>query len=146
MEKSRKNLKIAAIVILGFAAFTLVSLAFELIWGDINSAVIPADAPENILQITKIFLASFTVLLLIPSFYVGIKGLCVAKKPNKSKSHIVWAIVVLVFTVVGLISPVVEIFNHVEVKENISMLLSVSVDILVYCEFIKYASDVRKAA
>ena len=145
MEQTRKNFKISSIVILALAGFSLLQIVFEILFGEINSAVIPESAPDNILLITKIFLLSVAALLLIPNVYIGIKGLRIAKNPNSSKGHIVWAIILLVFAVLSLIDPVVNFVKNGGVYENLSSFLSLTVEVLVYFEYIKYGMEIAKA-
>ena len=145
MEQTRKNFKISSIVVLALAGFSLLQIVFEILFGEINSAAIPEGAPDNILLITKIFLLSVAALLLIPNVYIGIKGLRIAKKPNSSKGHIVWAIILLVFAVLSLIDPVVNFVKNGGVYENLSSFLSLAVEVLVYFEYIKYGMEIAKA-
>ena len=67
---------------LALAFFSLLQIVSELLYGELNNAVIPEGAPENILPITKIVLFSVALLLTLPNIYIGIKGLRIAKKPN----------------------------------------------------------------
>ena len=93
MEQSRKYLKWSSVAVLSLVGVYILELISELLWGEINSAVIPEGASENILLITKIFIVAVSVLLLLPQIYVGIKGLIIAKKPTRTKAHIVWAVI-----------------------------------------------------
>ena len=145
MEQSRKNLKLSAIVVLAWAGATLIGLISELLYGEINSAAIPEGAPDNILLITKIFLVSISLLLLLPQVYVGIKGLRIAKNPNSSKGHIVWAVILLVFAVLGIIDPIVNLAKSGDTFNDIRSLSSIVLEIVIYFEYIKYAREVRKS-
>ena len=145
MEQSRKNLKISSIVVLVFAGLSLLNLVFELLFGEINRAEIPAGSPNNILLITKIILAVVTIVLLLPQVYIGIKGLKVAKNPDASKGHIIWGTILFVLSIVGMVSPVINIVTQNNIGENVSTLLSILVETLVYFEYIKYAKAVAKA-
>ena len=145
MEQSRKNLKLSAIAVLAWAGATLIGLISELLYGEINSAAIPEGAPDNILLITKIFLVSISLLLLLPQVYVGIKGLRIAKNPNSSKGHIVWAVILLVFAVLGIIDPIVNLAKSGDTFNDIRSLSSIVLEIVIYFEYIKYAREVRKS-
>lgn len=145
MKKIKQDLKITSIIVLVLAACTLVNMVAELIWGDINRAVIPNDAPENILQITKIFLVVLTVLLILPQIYIGIKGLKIARKPDSSKGHIVWAIILFVFAIIGLISPVSGIISTGKVMDYLGAIFSFLLEIVIYFEYIVYAKAISKA-
>ena len=144
MEQSRKNLKLSAIAVLVWAGATLIGLISELLYGEINSAAIPEGAPENILLITKIFVFAVSLLLTLPNIYIGIKGLRIAKKPNSSKGHIVWAIILLAFAALFLIEQGVGFIHDGFNFENISAFCSIVVEVAVFVEYIRFAIAVRK--
>ena len=144
MEQSRKYLKLSSIAALALALFSMLQLVSELLFGDINQAAIPEGAPDNILLITRIILFAVAFLLMLPNIYIGIKGMRIAKKPNASKAHIVWAIILLVFACLSIIEPVVTCVSDGMKYENISAVLSIAVEITVFFEYIKYAMAVRK--
>ena len=127
------------------AGFSMLQVVSELLFGELSHAVIPEGVPENVLLITRIFLFSFALLLTLPSIYIGIKGLRIAKKPNSSKGHIVWGMILLVLTFLSLISPVGDIINNGFKYDYISEFLSIAVEFAVFFEYIKYAIAVRKA-
>ena len=145
MEQSRKNLKLSSIAVLALFGFSFLQIVAELIFGELNNATIPEDAPENILLITKIFLFSFGLLLTLPSIYIGIKGLRIAKKPNSSKGHIIWAIILFVIAALSLISPVIDFINNGFKNGNISGFFSILLEVAVLFEYIQYAVSVRKS-
>lgn len=145
MEQSRKNLKLSSIAVLALFGFSFLQIVAELIFGELNNATIPEDAPENILLITKIFLFSFGLLLTLPSIYIGIKGLRIAKKPNASKGHIIWAIILFVIAALSLISPVIDFVNNGFKNGNISGFFSILLEVAVLFEYIQYAVSVRKS-
>ena len=144
MEQSRKYLKLSSIAVLALAFFSMLQLVSELLFGDINQATIPEGAPDNILLITRIILFAVAFLLMLPNIYIGIKGMRIAKKPNASKAHIVWAIILLAFACLSIIEPVVTCVSDGMKYENISAVLSIAVEITVFFEYIKYAMAVRK--
>ena len=144
MEQTRKNLKLSSIAVLALAFFTLLQLVSELLYGELNNAVIPEGAPENILPITKIVLFSVALLLTLPNIYIGIKGLRIAKKPNSSKGHIVWAIILLAFAALFLIEQGVGFIHDGFNFENISAFCSIVVEVAVFVEYIRLAIAVRK--
>ena len=143
MEQSRKRLKITSLIVLLFAALTLLNIVSELLLGDINDVAIPDGAPSNILLVTKIFATVVSVLLLVPQVYIGLKGLKEAKQPDKSKVHIVWGIILFALAIIGLISPAVAVIKQEAVFANVSQMLSVLVEVLVFFDYIKAAIDVR---
>lgn len=144
MEKTRKNLKTISIVILIFAGLTLLGVIGEICFGDLNKAEIPEGSPENILLITKIFLLSLTVVLVLPQVYVGVKGIKFANAPDSSKAHIVWAIILFAFSVVTLISPLSAIFKGGDVFDNVSLMCSTIVEAVMFFEYVVTARAVSK--
>lgn len=149
MEQSRKNLKNSSIIVLALAGLSLLNILFELFFGELsgelNNATVPEGAPENTVLITQIFILVVSVLMLLPQAYIGIKGLKIAKKPNASKGHIVWGIILVVLTAAGLISPLVSFLKGTgEAFGNVSEFLSIAVDVAVLVGYVKFAMDVRK--
>ena len=144
MEQTRKYLKLSSIVVLILAGVFMLQVVSELLYGEFKNAAIPDGAPDNILMITRISLFLVALLLTLPSIYIGIKGLRVAKKPDASKGHIVWAVILLVFVSLSLIEPVVSFVNDGFKRDNISAFLSTAVEVSVIFEYIKYAVALRK--
>ena len=144
MVQTRKYLKLSSIAVLALAFFSLLQIVSELLYGELNNAVIPEGAPENILPITKIVLFSVALLLTLPNIYIGIKGLRIAKKPNSSKGHIVWAIILLVFASLSLIEQGVGFIHNGFNFENISAFCSIVVEVTVFVEYIRFAIAVKK--
>ena len=149
MEQARKNLKTSSIIVLVLAGLSLINILFELFFGEFSKALsgvtIPEGAPENIVLIAQIFVLAVSLLILLPQVYIGIKGLKIAKKPDSSRGHIIWGIILLVFTSFGLISPFVALIQkNGEAFDNISELCSIAVDVFILFEYVKFARDVRK--
>lgn len=144
MEHSRKQLKINSILVLVLGAASLLQVIAELCFGEINRVSIPEGSPENILEITKIIILVVSLVVLLPQFYVGFKGLRIAKKPNSSTRHIKWAIVLLVLTIISAIDRAVGILNGNDVKDYVGSLLDLALEGIVYYEYIKYARLVAK--
>ena len=142
MEQAKKHLKISSMLVLLFVGISLLEIATELMFGDINSAPIPDGAPDNILLITKTFVMVVALVLMLPKIYVGIKGLKIAKYPNTSKGHIIWAVIIFVFTLLGLVEPAMAILKQDSV--NMSALLGVLLELAIYYDYIKYAKLVAK--
>ena len=149
MEQTRKQLRTMSIVVLILAGLSLLNILFELFLGELSTefqnATIPEGAPENVGQIAQIFILVVALLLLLPHLYIGIKGIKIAKKPDSSKAHIVWGILLIVLTAIGLVSPVLALVQgNGEAFENVSELCSIFVDVVVLAEYVKYAIAVRK--
>jgi hypothetical protein len=144
MSESKKHLKISSWLVLLLTLETIVNLICELAFGEINNAQIPEGSPENILLITKIFIIVVATLILIPQIYIGIKGLCVVKKPTKSKLHIYLAIVLFAISIASLMDPILAIVNATDTGNAIGRLLMIIFEAIVYFDYIKYARAVAK--
>lgn len=150
MEQARKNLKTASIIVLALAGLSLLNLIFGIFFGDLNTelnnATIPDGSPDNVILIAKIFVLVVSILMLLPQLYIGLKGLKMAKKPDSSRGHIIWGIILLVFTACGLLSPLSAFLQgDSDAFANVAEFMSIAVDVFVLFEFVKYARAVRKA-
>lgn len=145
MEKATKQLKQSSIFVLLFAGLSLLQIIGFLLWGDLNSAEIPEGSPENILLITKIFLLSLSVVMLLPKIYVGFKGLKIAKNPTPAKAHLFWAVIILVFNVLNLIEPAVAAVKNGISYDSATSFFSVLLDVVIIYEYIMHARAVAKA-
>ena len=150
MEQARKNLKTTSIIVLALAGLSLLNLIFGIFFGDLNTelnnATIPDGSPDNVILITKIFVLVVSFLMLLPQLYIGLKGLKMAKKPDSSRGHIIWGIILLVFTACGLLSPLSAFLQgDSDAFANVAEFMSIAVDVFVLFEFVKYARAVRKA-
>ena len=149
MEQSRKNLKNASVIVLALAVLSLLNILFELFFGELNgelnNATVPEGAPVNVALIARIFILAVSVLMLLPQAYIGIKGLKIAKKPDASKGHIVWGIILVVFTAADLIPPLVSFLQgNGEAFADVSEFLSIAVDVAVLVGYVRFAMNVRK--
>ena len=150
MEQARKKLKTTSVIVLALAGLSLLNLIFGIFFGDLNTelnnATIPDGSPDNVILIAKIFVLVVSFLMLLPQLYVGLKGLKMAKKPDSSRGHIIWGIILLVFTACGLLSPLSAFLQgDSDAFANVAEFMSIAVDVFVLFEFVKYARAVRKA-
>ena len=144
MDQAKTHLKWTSIALLALAGASLLQIVAELAFGELNNAEIPAGSPDYILMLTKVILLGVALVMLCPQIYVGVKGLLIVKAPNASKGHIVWAMILLAFTVVDILSPALALITQQDVRDNFSYLLSGLVEISVYFDYIKYARAIAK--
>ena len=144
MENSRKYLRLYSIFILIFAAYTLITLAVEVLFASFDNVEIPEGAPENVVLIAQIVILLISFILLLPQLYVGFKGLKMAKYPNSSRGHIIWAMILLVFAVLGSISPIKNLISGTNARENFGTVTTCLVEISIYFEYIRYAKAVAE--
>ena len=85
-----------------------------------------------------------SMVLLLPQLYVGVRGMKIAKNPTSTKGHIVWAVILLIFSAFGIISTVSSIAEQVNILDNVITLFDHALDVIVYCMYIKYANRVLK--
>ena len=136
MSKSRKHLKISSILVLVLAAATFIKTVVSVIFGGIPSAIV---------LITQISLFIFSAVLLLPQIYVGVKGILVSMHPTRSKLHIIVAIVLFIFSIIGLVFPIIGIINREAIFDNIGTIIGLLLEILVYFDYIKYAKMASKS-
>ena len=142
MDTNRKHLRDLSGLVLFFALLAAIGLVSDALALDFNIQNLPDNVSEGIASFMRIFLCVFGFILLLPQIYVGVKGLKIAKNPTTSKGHIVWAVILLVFAVFGMISAVSSIAEKTQIADNIISLVDHSLDVIVYCMYIKYANKV----
>lgn len=151
MEKSGKNLKNMSIAVLVLAGISLVRLIVTFIVTQLHiEEYLLVEATEDVTEeefkIGLIVILVLGLICLIPQIYVGFKGLKMAKNPDSSKAHIVWAIILLVLSIIAIISPVLDIIDGKNITDNVIAACDAWIDIIVFIWFIKYAKEVRAAA
>ena len=151
MQQIQKNLKTSSVIVLALAGLTLLNILFELFFGELSAelsgAATPEGASDNVVLIAKIFILAVSVIMLLPQAYIGFKGIKLSKTPDKSGAHIIWGIILIVFTAAGLISPLVAFFSgDGEAFADASEFLSIAVDAFVLYEYVKHARALRSAA
>lgn len=146
MEKNKKNLKILSILILALAVYSLVRIVLSVFSIDLNPEDLTDGASATHLLIGQIFVCVVSVILLIPQIFVGIKGIKVSNNPDSSKAHIVWAVILTVLSVIGILSPASELIKGVAVLDNLLAVADMALDAIIYIEYINYAKKLVKAA
>ena len=141
MEQLKKHLKISSIVVLFFTLGTVFNIIAGLM--ELNTLNVPEGAPDNTLMITQIILIVVSAILILPQIYIGLKGIKIAKKPNSSKSHIVVAIILFIFTLLSLLSSSFTLIEGMS-NEGIGTLLGIAIEASVYFDYIMAARAVAK--
>ena len=141
MEQLKKHLKISSIVVLIFTLGTVFNIIAGLM--ELNALNVPEGAPDNTLMITQIILIVVSAILILPQIYIGLKGIKIAKKPNSSKSHIVVAIILFIFTLLSLLSSSFTLIEGMS-NEGIGTLLGIAIEASVYFDYIMAARAVAK--
>ena len=144
MDNSRRHLKEASFLVLLFTAFSFIRMLIQLFVVGFDADAAQVDASHELVVAAMIVLFVISMILLLPQLYMGIKGLKIAKNPTSSKAHIVWAVILLVFSAFSIISTVSSITEHVNVLDNVITLVDHALDVIVYCMYIKYANRVLK--
>ena len=107
MEKIRKNLKLTSFCILLVTTFRLITSFLTFFNGglEVTAEMIPAGSTREVVYISLLIAWILGLIFFLPSYYVGFKGLKVAKNPEGTgKAHIVWATIMLVFSIISVIS------------------------------------------
>ena len=145
MSISRNHLKEASFLVLLFTAFSFIRMIIQLFVG-FEADPTQVGVSHEIIVATMIVVFVVGLILLLPQLYVGVKGMKIAKNPTSSKGHIVWAVILLVFSAFGIISTVTSIAEQINVVDNVITLVDHALDVIVYCMYIKYANQVLKGA
>ena len=143
MSNSRNHLKEASFLVLLFTAFSFIRIIIQLFVG-FEADPTQVGVSHEIIVATMIVMLVVGLILLLPQLYVGVKGMKIAKNPTSSKGHIVWAVILLVFSAFGIIATVSSIVEQVNVVDNVITLVNHALDVIVYCMYIKYANRVLK--
>ena len=145
MEQKRKNLKVVSAIVLIFTGLTFLRTAAGYLFTDQGIAILP-DGSSVILQlIVRLIMVAVTLVFVLPQIYVGVKGLRIAKNPAPAKAHVVWAWILLIVTVLGLIEPVTAIVQRASLSGNAYALFSGLLSVAVYIVYIRCAKAVAKA-
>ena len=146
MEKTIKNLKITSICVLILAGLSLLQAITELFFGKIDTSNFPEGVTDEVLLAAKIILCVISVVLLLPQIFVGIKGIKIAKTPSTTaKAAIVWAVILLVLSALGLISAVTNLVQQANVFDNVLSAVSALADVVIFFEYIKCVKAITKA-
>lgn len=143
MSISRNHLKEASFLVLLFTAFSFIRMIIQVFVG-FEADPTQVGVSHEIIVATMIVMFVVGLILLLPQLYVGVKGMKIAKNPTSSKGHIVWAVILLVFSAFGIISTVTSIAEQINVVDNVITLVDHALDVIVYCMYIKYANRVLK--
>ena len=143
MSISRNHLKEASFLVLLFTAFSFIRMIIQVFVG-FEADPTQVGVSHEIIVVTMIVMFVVGLILLLPQLYVGVKGMKIAKNPTSSKGHIVWAVILLVFSAFGIVSTVSSIAEQINVIDNVITLVDHALDVIVYCMYIKYANRVLK--
>ena len=142
MEKARKSLKFMSEIILICLTFSFVRSILEIFLIKVTNN----DIPTQFLIIAKIILCVIYAVLYLPQVFVGVKGIKVAKNPDSSKAHIVWAVIFLVFAALAAISAVSGLIKAEDIAGNVFGLIDAVIDLVLYFFYIKFAKQVLAGA
>ena len=145
MEQKRKNLKVVSAIVLAFTGLTFLRTAVGYLFTDQGIAILP-DGSSVILQlIVRLIMVAVTLVFVLPQIYVGVKGLRIAKNPAPAKAHVVWAWILLVIAILGLIEPVTAVLQPGGLAGNVVALIIGLLSIVIYFAYIRCARAVAKA-
>lgn len=148
MEKSRKNLRDYSILILFLVALSAARIIINIFSGGLNVDAIgplPEGLSVEMAKILVIVAMAFSFVALLPSLFVGYKGIKVAAEPDTSKAHIILAKVMFVFFVITVISSFTNLIKPGSSVPEIFALVDSLLDAIAFFMFIKYAGEVRRS-
>ena len=142
MNKERKALKENSLLILVFAAISLARIIVETCGYAFGFKTIAIEGvSQDLVKIGVIVFFIISLLLLAPNAYVGFKGIKEANNPTSARAHIVWALILAIISVLGLISGVVELIRNFNVGQLL-FVLDVVVDTLLFYAYYLTAKKV----
>lgn len=143
MEKLKKSLKISSLCIL---LVTVSRLAFALMSYfkgnlEVTDDMIPEGFTREMATASVMIVWVIGLIALLPSFYLGFKGLKIAKNPDNSKAHIIWAMIMLIFSVISVLSSVGQLSS---VKDLTMSILDLSEVVLCAMLYFLYYLEAKK--
>lgn len=146
MEKAQKNLKVLSIVLLVFAALSVIKMIVRVaVSGFAIEGVGVEGLSEEIIKIVAIVSWVISFLFILPEVYVGYKGLKISQEPDKSKAHIIVAIIMLVLAAISTLTNFVNLFNAKDLFVAILSFVETGVDLIVYILYVKTAKEIANA-
>ena len=145
MEKARKNIKVTAIFIMVLALLKVIAsiVNFATKGVEIPESMITPELTRDAVYAIMVVAWVVTLILHLPSFYVGFKGLKVAKNPDNSKAHIIWATILLVFAVISVLSQVGELSKATDMLDAILKIVDEVCIGVLYVFYILEAKKIR---
>ena len=139
MNQAKKRLKFISECILILLAVSFIKSILEIFLKDVTID----DVSESLIITSKIVICLlFTVIIFIPQLYIGVRGLKIAKNPNSSKSHIIWAVIFAGFAILSIISAIVGMVNTGDIARNIFGIVNGGIDLAMYSCYIVFAKQV----
>ena len=146
MKETKRNLKVLSIVILAMAVYSLIRVVLSVFTMDFDTSNLPDGATASIVLAGQIAVCVISLILLLPQVFVGVKGIKVSNTPDSSKAHIVWAVILTVFSSIGVISPVLNLIQKTDIVGNLFEAADMAIDAVIYIVYIKCAKQLLKAA
>ena len=145
MENYRKHLRDMSIIVLFFSLITCVINILDIFLKGFNMDNLPEGATAGLVLVTKIVMGVLSIVFLLPELYIGVKGIKIAKNPDSSKAHIVWATILAVLSVFALLSHISGLAQSGIVNGLINI-IGTAADVAIYVCYIVCAKQVRKTA
>ena len=144
MEKIKKTLKEASILILVLCGLTLIKNIVNVC---VNGFTVASQLPglaADLVEITAIITFVISLLFLLPEIYVGVKGLKMANGAASGKAPIVWAIILAILAGISAISAISGLTKGINV-DSILPVIDAGLDLFAYIYFIIYARKYLQA-
>ena len=143
MEKNKKELKSFSILILAIVALSLIRNIVGLCVSGIPQ---PTESFEGMTQdmVQTISIISFVLalVLFVPQIYLGIKGIMIANGATSGKTHIVWAIILIIISIIALIFELVTLINAFNI-DTVMNALEPAIELALFAFYYVYACRVK---
>ena len=146
MEKVKKNLREFSWLIIALGGLAIIRNIIDMVRKGFHVDQVPEGMTEGMAMIGVIITYILAFVLLIPQFYVGVKGLKIVKEPDSSKAHIIWAIILAVFAGIGAITAISGLAGGKDMVDGILTISNLVLDVAIYVAYISCAKQIAKQA
>ena len=143
MNKNRKTLKEYSVIILIFAALSLIRMIVDVcVHGFDFTGLNVEGVTEEFVKVAVIISFVLALVLLIPDVYVGVKGIKEANAPTGARAHIVWALVLAILSAIATVSAIIDVASDFNASKLIEC-LDVAVDTALFFAYYVTARKVK---
>ena len=140
---NKKELKSFSIFILAITALSLIRIIVSVC---VNGIPQPTESIEGMTQdmIQTISIISFVLalVLFIPQIYLGIKGIMIANGAKSGKAHIVWAIILIIVSIIALIFEMVSLIDAFNL-DTVMNALEPAIELALFAFYYVFARRVK---
>lgn len=146
MEDMKRNLKITSWVILLVTALSLIKLVIEAIVTKFAVATIPDGMTREIAQVIVIGSWVLLVVSSLPEVFVGLRGLKNSEGPMAKKGHIVWAIIMTVFSGIAVVNAILTLAGGQQIGLSITEIIANVASMAIFIYYVILCKKINQGA